>query len=418
MSDPYCIAIHVPVYVDGPRMFAASEWRRALYLLRDSLSDRFIRFTLVAPTRPVAGNEGRLTLEPLGVDDGFDVIPSVPLDGGKRRYWLGGDRARWRRDVARGLAGAAVAHTGLGDLYRPLNLDALRLALAAPVTTVFVRDTDEVTKMRNLIATGAIRGGPDRSLYLKVYDRALKNAVAHADLSLLKGRALFDRYGPGARNPKLFHDTSYALSEIVSADRIAERTASLADGRPIRLVYCGRLVDRKGCDRSIRIVADAVGRGADITYDLIGDGPERRRLEGLAAGLNLGDRVRFLGERPYGSALLGDLSGYDGLLFTPLSEDTPRMIFDGYAAGLPLVGFDIPYVRERAAEEGATETLPFEDVAGSATRLAALAADRTRLADLAMAAHRAAGRNASDVWYRRRADWTFDALDRRLAAVA
>ncbi|CUH20417.1 N-acetyl-alpha-D-glucosaminyl L-malate synthase BshA [Jannaschia seosinensis] len=148
---------------------------------------------------------------------------------------------------------------------------------------------------------------------------------------------------------------------------------------------------------------------------LIGDGPERARLEALVAELDLGARVRFLGERAYGSALIGDLADYDGLLFTPLSEDTPRMIFDGYAAGLPLIGFDIPYVRERATEEHACVPLPFEDISGSADILGKLTRDRPRLASLARAAHHAAAENASDVWYRRRADWTIEAHERRIA---
>ena len=37
----YCMMIHVPVFVDGDRTFVASEWRRALVLLRDSLQDTF-----------------------------------------------------------------------------------------------------------------------------------------------------------------------------------------------------------------------------------------------------------------------------------------------------------------------------------------------------------------------------------------
>ncbi|WP_144431521.1 hypothetical protein [Jannaschia seosinensis] len=74
MWASHCIAIHVPVYVDGPRVLAASEWRRALYLLRDSMAGRFDRFILVAPTRSAADHAGRLTLEPLGgaEDDGFE----------------------------------------------------------------------------------------------------------------------------------------------------------------------------------------------------------------------------------------------------------------------------------------------------------------------------------------------------------
>jgi glycosyltransferase involved in cell wall biosynthesis len=413
MPGSYCIAIHVPLYTEGTRCYVASEWARALLLLRDSFDGRFDRFVVVAPQRPLARAKGAV-LEPLGVDgDGFEPRPSLDLDRGKRDYWLGGGRLRWQHDVKAALADAEIGHMGLGDLYRPINLDALRLSLAHPVTTVFVRDTDEVTKMQDLMAAGLMRRGPDRALYLWVYQRTMRSAVAAADLSLLKGRALFDRYAAKARNPKCFQDTSYRSSEIVPVERIERRLADRRPDTPLRLVYCGRLVDRKGCDRSIEIVASARAAGAAVTLDFIGDGDQRVRLEQQVAAAQVGGAIRFLGERPYGPELLSALADYDGLLFSPRSEDTPRMIFDGYAAGLPLIASDIPYVRERAAEEGATLMLPAGDVAGSATLVSALASDRGRLAALTRAAHRAAGDNASDVWYRRRADWTLEAHEAR-----
>lgn len=89
------------------------------------------------------------------------------------------------------------------------------------------------------------------------------------------------------------------------------------------------------------------------------------------------------------------------------------MIFDGYASGLPLIGAEIPYVRERAAEERATLLLPRGDVASAARRLVALDRDRGALIPLARAALRAAHEHAADVWYKRRAAWTHDAVARR-----
>ncbi len=418
MTKTYTMAVHVPIYMDGDECYAAAEWRRALYLLRDSFAGAFDRFICVAPTLQAAEDGQNFSLLPVGGSqkDGWEISPSISLKMGKREYWLMGGRAQWRQDVGRALAISELGHMGLGDLYRPINYDALRLSLDSDVTTIFVRDTDEVTKMRNLLAAKQIRNGPDRKLYLWAYERAMRNAVARADLSLLKGRALMTRYQDYAKNPKYFHNTSYHTSEIIASEVIETRIATLSEGRPLRFVYCGRLVPRKGCDHSIRMVSAAVKNGANIRFDLIGDGPQRAELEALAHQEGVADRVSFLGERPYGSDLLLDLAQYDGLLFTPLSEDTPRMIFDGYASGLPLIGYDIPYVQERAAEEHATHLLPAFDIAGAATVLQDLGTQRNRLSDLAKAAHRAAFDNASEVWYERRADWTLEAHARRQAS--
>lgn len=409
----YCIPIHVPIYTDGSQSFVISEWYRALKLLQDSFAGHFDRFILIAPRLPA--ENAPVLLEPIGLDDGFDPRPSIPFTGSKRGYWLGGERKRWRADVTKALDESDLAHTGMSDLYRPLSRDALEIALRRDMTTVFFVDTDIVSQIQALLAAGMMRRGPDRSVYLWYYERVLRSVVARADVSFLKGSTLFNLYGPDAKNPKLFHDTSYQSDEIVAEDVIVGRVTDRAPDAPLKLVYCGRLVARKGCDRSIEIVAKARALGANVTFDLIGDGPERTALEAQVGQHDLGDVVRFLGEKPYGPDLLRELADYDGLLFTPMAEDTPRMIFDGYAAGLPLLGADIPYVCERHIEENATLLLPQDNPTAAAEAVVALAADPERLATLCEAALAAARDNATDVWYGRRAAWTLEAHRERVS---
>jgi glycosyltransferase involved in cell wall biosynthesis len=57
----------------------------------------------------------------------------------------------------------------------------------------------------------------------------------------------------------------------------------------------GRLVPKKGMDVLLRAVAQLVGAGQDLRLRIAGEGPERERLERLAAALGLSDRVRFAG---------------------------------------------------------------------------------------------------------------------------
>jgi glycosyltransferase involved in cell wall biosynthesis len=113
---------------------------------------------------------------------------------------------------------------------------------------------------------------------------------------------------------------------------------------------------------------------------------------------------------------LAELASYDALLFTPLAEDTPRMIFDGYAAGLPLLGYGVEYVREREAEDRAARSTAVGDTAAAAQLLLSMDRDRTLLAALARRAHEAGLYHAADAWYRRRADWTAAAVDAHRSA--
>lgn len=62
-----------------------------------------------------------------------------------------------------------------------------------------------------------------------------------------------------------------------------------------RILTVGRLVERKGIDDLIRAVPDVIEVIPDVTLEVVGDGPDRQRLETLARGFGLDSRVHFFG---------------------------------------------------------------------------------------------------------------------------
>jgi glycosyltransferase involved in cell wall biosynthesis len=409
----YLIPIHVPIYTSGDRRLVTTEWARSLALLRDSLEDRFGPLHVLAPSLPADSHIVDQTTEELTEEqDGIRLIPSFDLRCRARQYWIR-ERRGWCSLLREKVAKADVVHTGLDDVYRPISYAGFLEANRARRPTVFVQDTDIVLQMQELRVSAGPRAKAIGRGYGWIYERLCRHAVRRADLSLLKGSTLIGRYGSHAKNARSFHDTSYLSSDIIDEKTLEERLRTLYGVRPLRLVYCGRLVMRKGVDQSIRIIKLLHDRGADIKLDIIGNGPEQAALESLLVTLGLSGIVRMLGALPYGSGLLRQLAEYDGLLFTPLAEDTPRMIFDGFAAGLPLIAFDIEYVRERALEDKATVPLPRGDLEASADVLLGLSHQRERLAKLAWEARQAGAYHAADNWYQRRAAWTFEAVDQQ-----
>jgi glycosyltransferase involved in cell wall biosynthesis len=65
---------------------------------------------------------------------------------------------------------------------------------------------------------------------------------------------------------------------------------------PLRLLFVGRLVERKGVHVLLRALARPEAHLAEL--EVVGDGPSRQELEELAAQLGLGARVRFRGTIP------------------------------------------------------------------------------------------------------------------------
>jgi glycosyltransferase involved in cell wall biosynthesis len=413
----YLIPIHVPIYLDGDRELLTTEWRRSLELLRDSLGGRFGQVSVAAPTLP-AGTvsiEQRLVPAPSRTD-GIELHPGFDARCRARTYWMR-ERARWHKSLTELTGRAEVVHAMLDDLYRPIAFEGFRVGVQLRKPTVFVQDTDIVVQQRQLSANKRVAARWKAAAYGLAFELVCRWSVGHADLALLKGAALMRRYGLHAKNAKEFQDTSFCREDIVDEEMLGRRLWTLQEPRALRLVYCGRLIERKGVQESLRILARATALGAAVQFDVIGDGPQRRELEAMADSAGIAKCVRFLGSLPYDSALLHRLAQYDALLFTPTAEDTPRMIFDGYAAGLPIVAFDIDYVKERSDQERAAYLLPRGHVEQSAVELVELCRHPHQLFALSRNARSAADFHSAENWYRRRAEWTSEAVERHRRAL-
>lgn len=76
--------------------------------------------------------------------------------------------------------------------------------------------------------------------------------------------------------------------------RLPSSAGSTGSPPPVRLVSVCRLVEKKGIEYAIRALAE-MESGAAWEYRVIGDGPERERLQHLVSARGLQDRVHFEG---------------------------------------------------------------------------------------------------------------------------
>jgi teichuronic acid biosynthesis glycosyltransferase TuaC len=107
------------------------------------------------------------------------------------------------------------------------------------------------------------------------------------------------------------------------------------------LICVGHLIPRKGQD----IALAALARLTDATLTLVGDGPERARLQTLARALGVAERVRFLGARPH-AELPRLLAAADVLILPTASEGLANVWVEALACGTPVVTCDVGGARE------------------------------------------------------------------------
>lgn len=349
--------------------------------------------------------------------EGLSLHPSFDERVRTRQYWLKAAR-RWKRDLTPLIHEAQVVHASVDDPFRPMQLSAMRQALKAKKPTVLIGFDMDVWYTYSLQAQGM--SARKRCLH---FARTLGNdfwmrfCAKRASVSMFKEGLVYDRYAGGAKNPKEFCHSMHSKDNLMPDAQLEARLASLQTGRPIRLVFFGRFVNYKGLIDSIRIVAAARARGLDVTYDLIGDGSQQKELETLAKQLKITDSIRFPGSFPYGQALHEKLRTYDALLFTPVEEDTPRMVYDAFASGLPLITTDIAFLKRRAEKDCASILIGIGAIEQGASQLVEIDQNRHRLENLSRNALKAGARHTIEHWYHQRLNWTLEALGRPTTSV-
>ncbi|HXF95063.1 MAG TPA: glycosyltransferase [Gemmatimonadales bacterium] len=118
------------------------------------------------------------------------------------------------------------------------------------------------------------------------------------------------------------------------------------------IVTVGRLVPRKRLDLLLEALALLRGAGRTLPLTVIGDGPERPRLERRVAELGLGDQVRFRGE--VAPADIPDAIGdADVFAFPALGEGFGLAAAEALLLGVPVVASrDGGGVRDIVPERG------------------------------------------------------------------
>jgi glycosyltransferase involved in cell wall biosynthesis len=124
------------------------------------------------------------------------------------------------------------------------------------------------------------------------------------------------------------------------APRAEDAGSATLEDRPA-LVFAGRLTAQK----DLGLAFEALSYVPEAHLSVVGDGPDRPRLEQLRDDLGLGDRVRFLGPQPRSEAL-GLMRAADVVVLSSAWENFPHGVVEALAVGTPVVATRVGGVPE------------------------------------------------------------------------
>ncbi len=139
--------------------------------------------------------------------------------------------------------------------------------------------------------------------------------------------------------------------------------------KPASLLFVGRLVAAKGVDVAIDAVRLLEKQGIRVKLTVVGDGPERAKLERQSKGLN----VRFLGYQSNPTEIMAE---HDILIIPSRWEGFGLVAIEGMSVGIPVIASCVPGLT-RVIQDGKTGLLfPPEDKKALAAAIKRLLIDK------------------------------------------
>jgi len=215
---------------------------------------------------------------------------------------------------------------------------------------------------------------PNRSAYWQL--RALARGVdRYFAVSREIAAELVEDLGWPAEKVEVLYNAVDVEGTAVAAPPGLREQLGGSETRPLVLTPA-RLNAQKGHDTLLAAIAEV----PEALFLFAGDGPERERLESLAAELGVADRVRFLGRREDIPQLL---AACDVFALPSLYEGSSLAVLEAMAAGIPIVSSAIGGTDELIEDGRSGLLVPPGDVAAWAAALRRVLGDSQLREDFA-----------------------------------
>ncbi len=143
-------------------------------------------------------------------------------------------------------------------------------------------------------------------------------------------------------------------NKVTSKQKQAENDETLTTDRPGAVAnfvhVCGivaALRPEKNHELFLEAAKNIWRQHPETKFVIVGDGPDRGKLEALAQTSGIGESVHFLGTR---SDIPQLLAAFDLFLLTSHNEANPVSILEAMATGLPVVSTQVGSVAESVAD--------------------------------------------------------------------
>lgn len=161
-----------------------------------------------------------------------------------------------------------------------------------------------------------------------------KHWVAEVDATIFNGIGVKQNYGNLARRSVLTRSVWLQNQDLADPEE-TKRKFQQSPSEIVRIVVPTRLMAWKGVDDVIQTLTGLRDRLPPWKLDIIGEGPEKKRLLSLAR--DYAEQIHFLDPLPYGPQFYEQLRSYHIVLVPTRGLEETRVTYDAAASGCVLI---------------------------------------------------------------------------------
>ena len=161
--------------------------------------------------------------------------------------------------------------------------------------------------------------------------------------------------------------------DLIEIDAAKTDTSTEINRKSLRIGYVGQLIPRKRIQELIAVFNMLWHNDRNRTLDIVGDGPDRNKLEALAGALPCASAVHFHGFIERRLELMRQL---DLFVMTSEDEGIPRCLMEAQAIGVPVAAYDIKGVNDLIIHRETGMLAPLGDQKKLATYCESLLSER------------------------------------------
>ena len=348
---PYLMVLNLPLTRHDGRYWADPLWAKDLLLHTKYIPD----LTLFCPIRDETPPADWLSIEGIKIisagPPGHRLYPAAPILAAK--LWPA-------------IARAKLVHVGLGGWPYPMGW------LATPIARLrrrFLLTIIESSFWR--VPRGASL--PKRTK-AAIIERLNTVCVNSCDLALFTTSEYRDSLATSPRGrtyitPATWVDASQLLSIPAAQEKWRRKSG--------RFLFAGRLTEQKGVTDLIQAI-----RSTRCQVDIVGNGDLTELCQ--SAARELPGQIRLLPPVSYGDEFSALLDDYSALILPTRSDEQPRVMFDAFARGIPVIASSTSANVELIEQSGAGKVFKVADASELAEAMENALANPAQLEQLGL----------------------------------